>query len=116
MSNHSTPEEQIFEEAVKHASEAERSAFLDDACRTRPELRARLELLLEGHFRAEKFLGDRSNSLRSSADEVIGSCIGRYKLLEKIGEGGFGIVYFAEQKEPVKRYVALKIIKLGMDT
>src|SRR5690349_10041152 len=49
-------------------------------------------------------------------DEALGQTLGRYKLLEKIGEGGFGVVYVAEQKEPVKRRVALKIIKLGMDT
>jgi serine/threonine protein kinase len=52
----------------------------------------------------------------STPDEVLGQALGRYKLLEKIGEGGFGVVYVAEQKEPVKRRVALKIIKLGMDT
>src|SRR5262249_17336905 len=49
-------------------------------------------------------------------DEALGETLGRYKLLEKVGEGGFGVVYVAEQKEPVKRRVALKIIKLGMDT
>src|SRR5579862_7667653 len=49
-------------------------------------------------------------------EEPLGQALGRYKLLEKIGEGGFGVVYVAEQKEPVKRRVALKIIKLGMDT
>ena len=52
----------------------------------------------------------------STPDEALGQALGRYKLLEKIGEGGFGVVYVAEQKEPVKRRVALKIIKLGMDT
>src|SRR5262249_39193167 len=52
----------------------------------------------------------------SLADETLGQTLGRYKLLEKVGEGGFGVVYVAEQKEPVKRRVALKIIKLGMDT
>src|SRR5580765_1854380 len=51
-----------------------------------------------------------------SEEEALGSMIGRYKLLEKVGEGGFGVVYVAEQREPVKRRVALKIIKLGMDT
>jgi serine/threonine protein kinase len=50
------------------------------------------------------------------SDESIGQTLDRYKLLEKVGEGGFGVVYVAEQKEPVKRRVALKIIKLGMDT
>src|SRR5207249_12115867 len=56
------------------------------------------------------------NLASGHADEKEGSLIGRYKLLEKIGEGGFGVVYMAEQREPVKRRVALKIIKLGMDT
>ena len=60
---------------------------------------------------------DRSTLKAEAApDEGLGQTLGRYKLLEKIGEGGFGVVYVAEQKEPVKRRVALKIIKLGMDT
>src|SRR5207247_2897119 len=55
-------------------------------------------------------------NLAIQVEEKPGTLIGRYKLLEKIGEGGFGVVYVAEQREPVKRKVALKIIKLGMDT
>ncbi len=116
MSNNTTQEERIFQAALDCSSDAERAAFLDDACRDRPGLRARLELMLEGHFRAEKFLDDRPDLAHTAADEAVGSFIGRYKLLEKIGEGGFGVVFAAEQKEPVKRRVALKIIKLGMDT
>src|SRR5262245_56380741 len=116
MSNPSNREEAIFEQAVTCGAETERAAFLDQACRDSPELRARLELLLEGYFKAEGFLGGEPESHSASTDEAIGTVIGRYKLLEKIGEGGFGAVYVGEQKEPVKRHVALKIIKLGMDT
>jgi serine/threonine protein kinase len=116
MSNNSTQEEVVFEQAVRHRSDAERAAFLDQACHGNAELRARLDLLLEGYFKAEGFLAREPGADRTSADTAIGTSIGRYKLVEKIGEGGFGVVYVAEQKEPVKRRVALKLIKLGMDT
>src|SRR5438128_10550062 len=58
----------------------------------------------------------RHSSTKHSSDEKEGSLIGRYKLLEALGEGGFGSVWLAEQREPVRRKIALKIIKLGMDT
>ena len=118
-------EELIFEQAMQIASDAERAAYLDGACRGDPELRARLEVLLEGHFNGQGFLDRASTGEARSAgtvrvsppnEEEVGTVIGRYKLLEKVGEGGFGAVYVAEQREPVKRRVALKIIKLGMDT
>ena len=107
------------------ASDAERAASLDQACRGDSELRARWEVLLEGHFKRQGFLEGESGQATGlagtarvipPADEEVGTCIGRYKLLEKVGEGGFDAVYVAEQREPMKRRVALKIIKLGMDT
>ncbi len=116
MTGEQTQEEAIFERAVACASESERATFLDEACRGSAELRARLELLLEAHFRADAFLAGEPPSRRRSSDEAVGQTIGRYKLLEKLGEGGCGVVYVAEQTEPVRRRVALKVIKLGMDT
>jgi serine/threonine protein kinase/WD40 repeat protein len=118
-------EELIFEQAAQIAGDAERAAYLDQVCRGDPELRGRLEVLLEGHFKGQGFLdrapvraAERGGTVGVSApdEEEIGTVIGRYRLLEKVGEGGFGVVYVAEQCEPVKRRVALKIIKLGMDT
>src|SRR6516162_9636961 len=115
-------EEHLFEAALSKSSEEECSAFLDSVCRGNPGLRARLGQLLEGHFQAQGFLQGAGESIPPKPagppveDQPASTFIGRYKLLEKIGEGGFGEVWMAEQKEPVKRRVALKIIKLGMDT
>jgi len=99
--------------------------FLDRACGDDPSLRARVEELLVVHdstgafLAAPTFVGPRPESDDRAplpGAEGPGSMIGRYRLLEAIGEGGFGTVYMAEQQEPVRRMVALKIIKLGMDT
>ena len=113
-------ERTLFEEAVQIQSDSERSDFLEDACHDDPELRRRLEVLLEGHFKASDIPGSEPETILttmgSQISEDIGSTIGPYKLLQKLGEGGFGFVYMADQKQPVKRRVALKIIKLGMDT
>jgi eukaryotic-like serine/threonine-protein kinase len=111
-------EELLFQAALEKSSPAERAAFLDRVCRDNPELRARLEVLLEGCFRAEGFLADPAagQTVLLPVNEKPGDRIGRYKLLQKIGEGGCGLVYVAEQEQPVRRRVALKVIKLGMDT
>jgi WD40 repeat protein len=114
-------EESIFAEALGKPSLSERAAFLDDVCGTDAALRARVENLLSSHENAGSFLNKQPVTPGDTTDvgplaEVAGTVIGRYKLLQSIGEGGFGVVYMAEQKEPVRRKVALKIIKLGMDS
>jgi len=113
--------EELFSAALERKTPAERAAFLEGACDAEPALRASVEELLGAHERAGSFLDapavDPNATLASSpASESPGTKIGRYKVLQEIGEGGFGSVYMAEQEEPVRRKVALKIIKLGMDT
>jgi WD40 repeat protein len=108
---------EIFAQALQISMPAERAGFLDSACKDDPELRGQVESLLEAHHEAGDFLCETIKLPPiDSMTEPRGTMIGRYKLLEKIGEGGFGIVYMAEQQEPVQRKVALKIIKAGMDT
>jgi len=111
----------IFCEALEKETEDERQAYLDEACRDDPALRVEIDALLKAHFRTDSFLNgpllDSHVSMENiSISEGPGTIIGRYKLLERIGEGGMAVVYMAEQTEPVRRKVALKIIKLGMDT
>jgi hypothetical protein len=131
-------EESLFDAARRLTQRAERNAFLDEACAGDALLRARIEELLAAEAEAERFFADSTAALRipageieslpgvggpgnvsrpaPDADERVGTFIGRYKLLQKIGEGGWGVVYMAEQEHPVRRRVALKVIKLGMDT
>jgi eukaryotic-like serine/threonine-protein kinase len=104
--------EAIFDAALQKETEIERAAFLEGACGPNHALRDRVETLLRAHAAAGRFLSPEI----VGDEETPGSVIGRYKLLQRIGEGGFGVVYMAEQLEPVRRKVALKIIKLGMDT
>jgi len=106
-----------FGEALRLTNPAERAAYLDRACAGNPVLRQEVESLLNAHERAGDFLKQTIPLPEPDvALEHAGTRIGRYKLLEQIGEGGFGVVWMAEQEEPVRRRVALKIIKLGMDT
>jgi WD40 repeat protein/serine/threonine protein kinase len=115
-------EKEIFFEALDKNSPEERAAFLDSACGNDPARRARVEALLANHFQQDAFMnkaavqGKRPTITVSPVEEAAGTVIGRYKLLQQIGEGGCGVVYMAEQQEPVRRRVALKVIKLGMDT
>ncbi|HEV3079719.1 MAG TPA: serine/threonine-protein kinase, partial [Gemmataceae bacterium] len=119
MTEPSLPEESIFAQALEIGSPAERAAFLDRACGQNPALRAEIEALLGAHGRAGGLL-DLPDKPAVTVDEPIterpGTIIGPYKLLQQIGEGGMGVVFMAEQTEPVQRKVALKIIKPGMDS
>ena len=95
-------------------------AFLDVECGDNPELRVRVDQLLQAHQALGSIHGGVESPMATidspSVTERPGSLIGPYKLKEQIGEGGFGLVFVAEQQEPVKRKVALKVIKPGMDT
>jgi serine/threonine protein kinase len=122
MTAPSSREDWIIRQAQERPS-AERAAFLDSACGEDRALRKRVESLLEAQKADGDSLGPTALDPRPQefltelpAEESLGTLIGRYRVLQKIGEGGFGAVYLAEQKEPVRRRVALKIIKLGMDT
>jgi WD40 repeat protein/serine/threonine protein kinase len=110
---------EIFDEAWELPPGERRQAYLDRACGGDAVLRANIEELLRSEAAAGDFLADRLRSATiaiTPATEREGDRIGHYKLLEKLGEGGCGTVYVAEQSEPVRRRVALKVIKLGMDT
>jgi serine/threonine protein kinase/tetratricopeptide (TPR) repeat protein len=107
----------VFLKALETRSLAERQAYLDEACAGDAGLRRQVESLLEASERAGSFLefpGPATDT--EPIHEGPGTVIGPYKLLEQIGEGGFGVVFMAEQIEPVQRKVALKIIKPGMDS
>jgi serine/threonine protein kinase len=112
----------LFNEALERQDAAERTRFLDDACGADAALRERVERLLRAHDEAGGFFSQPSKAPPPAGTIIVppaekpGDRIGRYKLLQQLGEGGCGVVYLAEQEEPVRRRVALKVIKLGMDT
>lgn len=114
-------EEAIFYAVLDIKSPAERTAYLKRVCGNDTELLARMEALLKVNANEYSFLEAVAPHLGITLEEEPlaegpGTVIGRYKLLEKIGEGGMAVVYMAEQEKPIRRKVALKIIKLGMDT
>ena len=117
--------------AARRLPVTERAAYLDQTCAGDPALRQRVEELLRAGEEAEGFLQEPAPGAQrpdgppvaatllleaAAPGEKAGDRIGHYKLLQQIGEGGCGLVYMAEQEEPVRRRVALKVIKLGMDT
>ena len=108
---------EIFADAAEIAESAARAAFLDHVCQGDAALRARVEKLLQADATAGDFLQNTGDTTTAEMlSEKAGDRIGRYRLIERIGRGGGGVVYLAEQEEPVRRRVALKILKLGMDT
>jgi eukaryotic-like serine/threonine-protein kinase len=112
----------VFDEAAEFASLDERHDFLDRACVGAPDLRRQVEALLAAYEKAGSFLEQPAFECAPTIDqppqaaEGPGTMIGPYKLLQQIGEGGMGTVYSAEQREPVQRKVAVKVIKAGMDS
>jgi tetratricopeptide (TPR) repeat protein len=110
----------IFGKALELSSAAERAAYLEEACRGDARLRSEVESLLRARDVAGRFLaGPGSDPDTMLAERIVerpGTVIGPYRLLEQIGEGGMGLVFVAEQQQPVRRRVALKVIKPGMDT
>ena len=120
--------------AARELPSADRPDFLAQACAGDDELQKRVKQMLAVSAEAEAFITDLPDddseartsdngsakalklALAEAPDEAVGQTLGRYKLLERVGEGGCGVVYVAEQTEPVRRRVALKVIKLGMDT
>ena len=111
--------EEIFHDALARPP-AERPAFLAAACNGDEQLHRRVEALLHAYENPESFLDGRPPFPAATIDKPVserpGLMIGRYKLIEQIGEGGMGTVWMAQQTEPVKRTVALKLIKPGMDS
>jgi WD40 repeat protein/serine/threonine protein kinase len=113
-------EEEVFHEALGRSIPEERAAYLQQACAGDPALRASVEALLRANVGSSDFLDRPATGPDVTVDDPIterpGTVIGPYKLLEQIGEGGFGVVFMAEQSHPVRRKVALKVLKPGMDT
>jgi serine/threonine protein kinase len=113
-------ERDIFIAAVQIADPGQRAAYVDQACAGSAELRRRACALLDAFAQAGSFLEQPAHSPIATVDQPTserpGTIIGPYKLLEQIGEGGFAVVFMAEQQQPVRRKVALKVLKPGMDT
>src|SRR5688500_9117431 len=124
MNQHPSPSARsVFDHALEIESPAQRETYLSGACGDDPTLRRKVDALLAAYEQAGSFLEAGQPGLGRTVDdaearlrEAPGSVVGRYKLLQLIGEGGFGSVFMAQQDHPVRRVVALKVIKVGMDT
>ena len=113
--------EKIFEGAIILPTPQERAAYVRGACGEDQALRQQVESLIQAHEEVGGFMPtDPGEAVITIPDRPLsegeGTCIGRYKLLQRIGEGGMGVVWMAEQTQPVQRKVALKVIKAGMDS
>jgi serine/threonine protein kinase/WD40 repeat protein/tetratricopeptide (TPR) repeat protein len=110
----------VFVTALEISSASDRQAYIDAQCGADEALRREIQELLQHHEQMGAFLDLPARALPATIDEPIterpGTQLGPYKLLEQIGEGGFGLVFMAEQQEPIRRKVALKLIKPGMDS
>ena len=111
----------IFWLALEIGDLAQREQYIDQACGSDSELRLQIREMITAYPKADQFLerpaaAAAATALAPPSTEAIGTMVGPYKLREQIGEGGMGVVYVAEQLEPVRRKVALKVIKPGMDT
>jgi eukaryotic-like serine/threonine-protein kinase len=115
FAEHEPREEEVLKAALKLPA-AQREDYLQAACVGDAELRAQVEALLQTIGQFVVPIGAKTIKVSASMPEGPGTKVGNYKLLQQIGEGGCGVVYMAEQQEPVKRRVALKVIKPGMDT
>ena len=115
-------EQSIFIEALEKEDPREREDFLNRVCAQDAVLRQRIDRLLKRHHQADSLLDAVVDSSalalfpQENSGEGPGSLLGPYRLVEQIGEGGFGVVFLAEQLQPVRRQVAVKILKPGMDT
>jgi hypothetical protein len=120
MAKEHIDEEKIFQKAIQFENRDEQANYVKAACGDDKEFRIAIETLLQHHYSNSildsPVLGTGVFNENLTISECPGTIIGRYKLLEKIGEGGMAVVYMAEQQEPIRRKVALKIIKFGMDT
>src|SRR5262245_35458459 len=121
MTDQVRSEKSIFLGALERANPEDRYAYIEGACTGDSDLRRRVSVLLEAHQASVGPLDCPPPAfvptiIEKPVTELPGTVIGPYKLLEQIGEGGMGTVYVAEQKQPVRRTVALKVIKPGMDT
>src|SRR5581483_1278126 len=121
MSDSQNRDEGIFNGALQLPPD-QRDEYIKKSCGDDAELCGRVKALLEAHEKSGQFLEESAATTKKTIvlsfelTEKAGDRIGRYKLLQQLGEGGCGVVYMAEQEEPVRRRVALKVIKLGMDT